>query len=420
MEDQGALSLDTCSWGNADDTGWACKLCTFVNQCDGGYCQACYGDRMQDNHDKHMDAALSNDDQILVWKCDECQHTNYVADKYCDMCSELRHDDIPITTLPQLTQHGNSTKTDFKWTEKNSPLANMEENAERRILLIGKTGSGKSATGNNILNTNVFHSAVSGESVTDKCQVSQATRFGRMITVVDTPGLFDTRFTNGNISNELVKCTEMILPGPHAVVLVTRIGRFTKEEQDTVQYFVDHFGEGVLRYIIILFTRKDDLVKDNISLDQFIVDSTPELKSLLYKCNNRYIAFDNKSDNASKEKQCKELFLLIHAMLLENEGHFFTNKMLLEAESNLEIRLMQIAKVEKEKQNEEINKIKRKERRKMRKELDSTIIETDELYCLKLTNEWETEDKNFDTRNLEKEKERLENELKEAKQKLNK
>lgn len=423
MEDQGAFGFNTCSHDETreqliDETGWTCESCTFLNQCDSRYCQACYGIRMPNNHDDNMDAELSYDDEILVWKCDECQHTNYVADKYCDMCSELRHDDIPITTLSQLTSY-KSGKTDCKWAEKISPSANMEEDAERRILLIGKTGSGKSATGNNILNTNVFHSAVSGESVTEKCQVSQATRFGRMITVVDTPGLFDTRLSNENISNELVKCTEMILPGPHAVILVTRIGRFTKEEQDTVQYFVDHFGEGIFRYMIILFTRKDDLDKDNFTLDQFIVDSTPALKLLLHKCNNRYIAFNNNSDNASKEKQCGELILLINEMLLDNDGHFFTNEMLLVAESNLRIRLMQIAEKEEEKQNEEINRIKRKERRKIRKELDSKIIETDELYCLKLMNEWETEDKKFERRNLEREKERLENELKEAKQKLN-
>ncbi|XP_052059511.1 uncharacterized protein LOC127700084 [Mytilus californianus] len=151
MEDQDAFNFDTCSHDEAEDqyidhTGWACKSCTFVNQCDSGYCQACYGGRMQNNHDENMDAELSYDDEVLVWKCDECQYTNYVADKYCDICSELRLDDIPITTSSQLTRRGKSTKTDCKWTEKNSPFANMKEDAERRILLIGKTGSDKRGT----------------------------------------------------------------------------------------------------------------------------------------------------------------------------------------------------------------------------------------------------------------------------------
>lgn len=81
--------------------------------------------------------------------------------------------------------------------------------------------------------------------------------------------------------------------GPHAIVLVVGIGRFTKEEQDTVQHLVDHFGEGMLRYMIVLFTRKDDLYKVNQSIHQYVGSVPNELKTILHQCENRDIAFNN-------------------------------------------------------------------------------------------------------------------------------
>jgi hypothetical protein len=54
------------------------------------------------------------------------------------------------------------------------------------------------------------------------------------------------------------------------MVLVVGIGRFTKEEKDTVQHFVNLFGEGILRYMIVLFTRQDELSKSNQSIDQYV------------------------------------------------------------------------------------------------------------------------------------------------------
>ncbi|KAJ8312319.1 hypothetical protein KUTeg_009692 [Tegillarca granosa] len=127
----------------------------------------------------------------------------------------------------------------------------------------------------------------SGESVTEKCRVEQANRVGLAITVVDTPGLFDKRSTNATVANKIVKCTEMILPGPHAVILVIRVGRFTQEEQDTVKHFADHFGEEVFRYIIVLFTRRDDLEAEGVTMEEFIEKSTNELQTILSKCGDR-------------------------------------------------------------------------------------------------------------------------------------
>ncbi|XP_072037412.1 putative mitogen-activated protein kinase kinase kinase 7-like [Amphiura filiformis] len=122
-----------------------------------------------------------------------------------------------------------------------SDLRNTTE--EIRMALFGRTGAGKSATGNSILMKRVFHAAIhSARSVTVSCQLGIDRVFDKTLSIVDTPGLFDTEKKNLDTIRELARAMLLLQPGPHAIILVQRIGRMTPEERHTIDLLLEVFG----------------------------------------------------------------------------------------------------------------------------------------------------------------------------------
>lgn len=152
----------------------------------------------------------------------------------------------------------------------------------------------------------------------------------------------------------------MTSPGPHAMVLVLSVGRFTNEEKETVQHFIDHFGEDVFHHMIVIFTKKDVLISENQSFDQYVESVPNDLKTILSKCGKRFIPFYNDPSGHSETEQVDDFFEIIEKMLVENEGSCYTNELYKEAEAGL-LRRMISEKEALEKQQEQETETMKKE-----------------------------------------------------------
>lgn len=224
------------------------------------------------------------------------------------------------------------------------------------MVLLGRAGSGKSASANTLCGRHMFLEARWGRFHTTECQRAVISRYGRRMDILDTPGfLLDADINNPKVKREFAKMIGISSPGPHVFVFVFPTPHMHRCDVEIFQKFIHVFGVEVLNFTLLLFSKADDLDYFSLTKQAFILSAPSEWKAIMKACNYRCVWFQNRSPPIDKELMVRTFIETMENTINQNYGQYFCNDLYWTVEKTIIER--DIARSD---QNAKLDKLRRK------------------------------------------------------------